>query len=270
MSQISTYESVTYTGPVSSTRVTTPIGPIIAGAVAGACVLAGKALFPKFQESDRTTVGELDVMKGITPPHELSDVFARLLRDQQGAAQQATLQERKDAFLAELDTRRMVCPRPEPVKQALDAYMRADAASEHQRRVEFLKAVREGTERSYLDAVGDHVRRALFVSGLDTIVDERGQGLAQIAGTDAEGRKLRVKVLRRPGDRIALECETHGYQGRACQGVMDRFHAELTKSGLRYERRDHKWTGPGCILPTTKQKPGAQKPLTDNRKRDRQ
>lgn len=270
MSQISTYESITYTGSVSSTRETTPIGPIIAGAVAGACVVAGKVLFPKFQESDRMTMGEVDVMKGIAPPHELSDAFARLLRDHQVAVPQATLQERKDAFLSELRTHRLVCPDPAPVKHALEAYLQADASTERQRHAEFMKAVREGAERSYLDAVSDHVRHALFVSGLDTIADEKGLGLAQIAGTDGEGRKLRVKVLRRPGDRIALECETFGYEGRQCHGVMDRFHAALTDSGLRYERRDRKWTGPGCILPNTARKQDAQTPPTNNRQRNRQ
>ncbi|MBL0128435.1 MAG: hypothetical protein IPP83_13495 [Flavobacteriales bacterium] len=265
MSQINTYESVTYTGPASTTRETTPIGPIIAGAVAGACVLAGKALFPKFQESDRMALGEVDVMKGIVPPNVLSDAFARSLRGQQ--ATQLTLQERKDALLSELRTHRLVCPDPAPVKNALDAYLHADANTERQRHAEFMKVVRDGAERSYLDAVSDHVRHALFVSGLDTIVDEGGTGLAQIAGSDNEGRKLRVKVLRRPGDRIALECETFGFDGRQCQGVMDRFHAQLTASGLQYEGRERLWTGPSCALPVSTKRTDAVNPVQPKRNR---
>lgn len=241
MSQINTYESVTYTGPIRSTQETTPLAGLITGAVTECGRAAGRVLFPALQEGDKVSFATLNVTAGLTPPHALAPEWSALLDPAYG-------RERVLERMAALPVR--FADKAE-VASALHAYIVAAPSREQEARSALVNTARQAQERLYFNEVGVHVQQALQVAGLAAAQEQPRDARLQYAGHSGDGRLLRVKVRQGEDGRVSLECETHGYEGRTCQAVVDRFHAALELQGFRHVRRDRRWTGEACQLPGT-------------------
>lgn len=241
MSQINTYESVTYTGPISSTQETTPLAGLIAGAVTECGRAAGLVLFPKLQDGDQVRFATVNVTAGLTPPHELAPAWNALLDPAQGREQ---VLERMAALPIRYADKAEVAT-------ALHAYIVAEPAREQEARAALVRTARSAQEQLYFHEVGAHVQQALEVAGLKAAQELPRDARLQLAGHSGDGRLLRVKVRQAADGRVSLECETHGFEGRTCQAVVDRFHAALELQGFRHVRRDRRWTGAACQVPGT-------------------
>lgn len=241
MSQINTYESVTYTGPISSTQETTPLAGLIAGAVFECGRAAGRVLFPTLQEGDQVRFATVNVTAGLIPPHELTPEWAALL--DAGRSREQVLERMAALPLRYADKAE--------VATALRCYILAEAAREQEARATLVRTARAAQERLYFHEVEVHVQQALEVAGLKAAQEQPRDARIQYAGHSGDGRLLRVKVRQAHDGRVSLECETHGYEGRTCQTVVDRFHAALELQGFRHVRRDRRWTGEACQLPST-------------------
>jgi hypothetical protein len=242
MSQINTYESVTYTGPITATRETTPIAGLIAGAVTECGRAAGRVLFPTLQDGDRVRFDSVNVTAGLVPPAELNAAWTALLDGEAG----------REQVLSRMAAMPLRYANSVEVRTALHSYIMADPMSEQQARAVLVGVARTAQEQVYFHEVGVHVNRALEVAGLRAEEEAPRDARMQFAGHSGDGRLLRVKVRHDAEGQVTLESETHGFEGRTCQAVVDRFHAALEMQGFRYSRRDRRWTGNACQMPQGK------------------
>lgn len=254
MSQINTYESVTYTGPISSTQETTPLAGLIAGAVFECGRAAGRVLFPTLQEGDQVRFATVNVSAGLTPPHELAPEWSALL--DAGRSREQVLERMAALPLRYADKTE--------VATALRDYILAEPAREQEARGALLRTARAAQEQLYFHEVGAHVQQALQVAGMQAAQEQARDARLQYAGHSGDGRLLRVKVRQAEDGRVSLECETHGYEGRTCQAVVDRFHAALELQGFRHVRRDRRWTGEACQLPASNNRQRGVNPTNRN------
>ena len=110
MSQINTYESVTYTGPISSTQETTPLAGLIAGAVfecgraAGRGVAQGRSRAPRGRALARGK-GRARSWRGASSGHD---------RECRGG-QQSTAQDDQDQFV--------VCSHGDPLRRGIQSWV---------------------------------------------------------------------------------------------------------------------------------------------------